>query len=303
MTEPSELRGDVISREAAIEALETWIANQPDGHYFGAWAVAIYEAQKILAALPSVPERLSHDELQKAREIAGEDGCYFCALWFRKPFGTATPALPKHDFILAPSVPEPPNRMRVEQTTSHSCGRRIGDEFKFCPECGQDLLSGVPEPPNDARKICSCGKWADECAGWCANDTSVPVSSAPTGLTEQLEKLFADYPADFYGEAQDFKMEVRAILEYSSAPTGLTRERLDEMIDGIWKVEVGTPTAHERYGAQLLRDHILESSSAPTPETESDEIEKLLGVIEEIGAWAEDYEVSEVLSIIEKGTK
>jgi len=113
---------------------------------------------------------------------------------------------------------------------------------------------------------------------WEEIETDEELSSAPTGLTEQLEKLFADYPADFYGEAQDFKMEVRAILEYSSAPTGLTRERLDELIDGIWKVETGTPIAHERYGAQLLRDAILESSSAPTPtggEWADDEIRRL----------------------------
>jgi hypothetical protein len=67
----------------------------------------------------------------------------------------------------------------------------------------------------------------------------------------------------------------KEIERLSSAPTGLTREWLDEMIDGLFEPE-GDDGDYQpdirkkaRLGAEMLRDLILESSSAPTPEMES----------------------------------
>jgi hypothetical protein len=66
------------------------------------------------------------------------------------------------------------------------------------------------------------------------------------------------------------------IPSLSSAPTGLTRERLDSLIVETWGHDPQTVSEtsddqfviHEVFGARILRDAILESSSAPTPEME-----------------------------------
>lgn len=47
---------------------------------------------------------LTHDDLQHAAEIAGDDGCFFCALWFRDITHESRPPLPKHDFIREASI-------------------------------------------------------------------------------------------------------------------------------------------------------------------------------------------------------
>src|ERR1017187_7410806 len=84
--------------------------------------------------------------------------------------------------------------------------------------------------------------------------------AAPADVPHALEDIYDKGVADSIGVLESLP----SVPEPSSAPTGLTRERLDELIQKALPFQ---PAYYEALNAMIsFRDLILESSSAPTQE-------------------------------------
>jgi len=215
VTEPSELRGDVISREAAIDLLYKAAAETNEIHEF---SMGLCFAADKLKTLAPEPPRLPHDQVQAARLLAGEDGCYFCALWFANDSGRK--ALPKHDFILAASAPTGLTernfhnlRVWVENDWVRTKFTCTAPEGSFCRmRCTDDDCELWDELGDhtlvDAGKCQSQESF--ECYDWLECHESTGYES----------KLY-DGPVDAFWDGEDFQWR---ILESSSAPTPETEK-------------------------------------------------------------------------------
>jgi hypothetical protein len=138
----------------------------------------------------------------------------------------------------SPSVPEPPN----------DAGYCVCHAAPLARECPHLSHSGVDQTPlADPDKVWKC----DECGQLTQmeDDNGITTSRPLSSMPHEIPSL-------------------------SSAPTGLTRERLDEILERVLlEGDLYVTAPRETADAvanfmKKLRDAILESSSAPTPEME-----------------------------------
>ena len=150
---------DLISREAAIEALETWIANQPDGHY-GAWADAIREAQNILETLPASAPPVAPTAEPWCTYCGSEHDVADCDDYNNEPTTddlAESGAQTENDLPPAPSVGREQIALKVLNDNDwHGAWGTVEETVALLREAGVFDESSVPS--------CWCGKNRDEFA-------------------------------------------------------------------------------------------------------------------------------------------
>ena len=193
MTEPSELRGDVISREAAIEAL----------------------VRAEVAA-----NRSGAGELDNTRARAYSDG-EAAGLHFATNLLRALSALP--------SVPEPPNDAERAQRILDSIDEYAMTENFIIERIVKGLTNEgtmfgtTPWEQIDSREAMNLAVGYIESREWETIETDEELSSAPTGLTRQrLDEIISDFKAEYGISEQEWRM-LRVFRDAILASSGKER--------------------------------------------------------------------------------
>jgi hypothetical protein len=236
MTEPSELRGDVISREAAIEAL----------------------VRAEVAA-----NRSGAGELDNTRARAYSDG-EAAGLHFATNLLRALSALP--------SVPEPPNDAERAQRILDSIDEYAMTENFIIERIVKGLTNEgtmfgtTPWEQIDSREAMNLAVGYIESREWETIETDEELSSAPTGLTRLSENLEWEFYPDngrYYVLRAPFTIDIERDKEsYGDGSKWIAPAKLRA------DLTIGCASVTEaKEIAERLRV-ILGSSSAPTPEME-----------------------------------
>jgi len=265
MKVPSELRGDVISREAAIEAVKKLRPREPFmyAHEYTARDLIDLQILPALSALPSVPEPPNDADDDETQDCE-------CDLGFPCPFREG--ADKRLNFALGDWV---------------TCDGEWGSEFRVAWisdewECHEHLhfATDMTREPDTAPVYQTVSRFSDFNADSRWHFTKVDLSSAPTGLTRREEywKAEAEKERGLFMAVNDQLQ--RTVQQRDESRAILTKEELDALIyteieqKGIpargWQAQGARRLRDAILVAQLRNDFpaILESSSAPTPETE-----------------------------------
>ena len=171
----------------------------------------------------------------------------------------------EENILLIKALGNPPeSEMQCEHTEWEPGGlaafleERMNWTVTHCPWCGESLAPGVPEPPQHVHDF---GEWKTEMA-----DSYGRYRGRRTCVCGDSEVTESGGHANTSGKPDS-----------ANAPTGLTRGRLDDLIDETLRGEFEPETAWQeeiaRLACEMFRDEILksllESSSAPTPEREN----------------------------------
>jgi hypothetical protein len=272
MTEPSELRGGKISREAAVAALQAQL-NRTQADVSRAAIKRSIKEIKLIA--PSVPEPPTAN-LEKAFDLIATTRAYKSSLLARLAVSEAryelgVEALDFGEFVLVEDVKRILNdklhnaatfdvRMAIESVKR---GLNVLVALTSLHKKRRVEMSDEPVKVYDWPVGYCDGHWGTEHPLYTSSDGGCRNFITSSRLLE-IKQLF---------DAADEIAELKSKL--SSAPTGLT-EKSKEIFEHIdWWLAL-PDSARDLQGAKnlvaQLRDDfsaILESSSAPTPEMES----------------------------------